>query len=182
MKKTLLYCLTAIFALGFASCKEDEIMGPANPAEDYDRMPMTMFRLKENTNVDDDPYGMRVLTDELNSVVLAWYGVSNAAGYEIKFGPESGLTSGKEEDWTNPERLYQWEDGKYSKIVPPDQLTLVSTTSNMSRATVSQSACFIPMETRLITPMVWHGQRTRMGRAGRTGDRAALHHSKNGQG
>lgn len=125
MKKTLLYCLTAILALGFVACKDDnEFMGPANPSEDYDRMPMTMFRLKENTNVDDDPYGMRVLTDELNSVVLAWYGVANAAGYEIKFGFERGLTSGKEEDWTNPDNLYQWEDGKYSKVVPADQLTL----------------------------------------------------------
>lgn len=125
MKKTLLYCLTAILALGFASCqKDDEIMGPANPAEDLDRMPMTMFRLYENTGVQDDPYGMRVLTEELNSVVLAWYGVSGAAGYEIKFGPEAGLTSGKEEDWTNTDRLYQWEDGNYSKVVPADQLTL----------------------------------------------------------
>lgn len=125
MKKTLLYCLTAILALGFASCqKDDEFMGPSNPAEDLDRMPMTMFRLYENTGVQDDPYGMRVLTEELNSVILAWYGVSGAAGYEIKFGPEAGLTSGKEEDWTNTERLHQWEDGKFSKIVPADQLTL----------------------------------------------------------
>lgn len=125
MKKTLLYCLTAIIGLGFASCKDDdEIMGPANPAEDYNRMPMTMFRLEENTNVSDDPYGMRVLTEELNSVILAWYGVSGAAGYEIKFGPEAGLTSGLEEHWTDTSRLYQWPDGSYSKIVPADQLTL----------------------------------------------------------
>lgn len=124
MKKKLLYCLTALLALGFASCKDDEVMRPNNPAEDFDRMPMTMFRLEENTGVSNDPYGMRVITEERNTVELAWYGVEGAAGYEIKFGLQPGLTSGLESDWNDESRLYQWEDGKYSKIVPPDQLTL----------------------------------------------------------
>ena len=71
MKKKLLYTLTALLALGFASCKDDdENMGPSNPAEDFDRMPMTMFRLEENTNVSNDPYGTRVITEELNTVEL----------------------------------------------------------------------------------------------------------------
>lgn len=128
MKKKLLYCLTALLAFSFTSCNDDdEYMGQNNPAEDFDRMPMTMFRLKENTNVDDDTdeWSMRVIHEERNTVQLAWYGVEGAAGYEIKFGFEAGLTSGKEEDWNNTERLYQWEDGKYSKVVPPEQLRLV---------------------------------------------------------
>ena len=125
MKKKLLYCLTFLFALGLASCQEDlDTLRPANPAEDFDRMPMTMFRLEENTGVSNDPYGTRVITEELNTVELAWYGVEGAAGYEIKFGLMPGLTSGLESDWNDESRLYQWEDGKYSKILPPDQLTL----------------------------------------------------------
>lgn len=125
MKKKLLYCMTALLALGFASCKEDmDSLRPANPAEDFDRMPMTMFRLEENTGVSNDIYGTRVITEELNTVELAWYGVEGAAGYEIKFGLQPGLSSGLDSDWNDESHLYQWEDGKYSKIVPPDQLTL----------------------------------------------------------
>lgn len=128
MKKKLLYCLTALIALGFSSCSDDdEFMGGNNPAEDFDRMPMTMFRLKENTNVDDDTdeWSMRTIHEELNSIQIAWYGVQGAGGYEVKFGFEAGLTSGKEEDWNNTDRLYQWPDGKYSKVFRPDELRYI---------------------------------------------------------
>ena len=76
MKKIFLYSLTAILALGTVSCKDDEVMGVVNPAEEFDRMPMTMFRLNENTDKgDNDPFGMRVITEEKNRALLVWYGV-----------------------------------------------------------------------------------------------------------
>lgn len=138
MKKFLLYALTAVFALGTVSCKDDEVIATMQPDKDFDRMPMTMFRLEENTNVSNDPYGTRVITEERNTVELAWYGVAGAAGYEIKFGLQPGLTSGLEEDWSNPQRLYQWEDGKYSKIVGPETLTL--TIKNLEYSTAYRFA------------------------------------------
>ena len=119
MRKFLLYALTAVLALGASSCKDDEVMGPNKPNEDFDRMPMTMFRLEENTGVSSDPYGMRVITEERNTVELAWYGVSGAGGYEIRYGLQSGLTSGKEEDWADDSRII--ED---IVITDPEQLTL----------------------------------------------------------
>ena len=123
MKKKLLYTLTALLALGFASCKDDdENMGPSNPAEDFDRMPMTMFRLEENTNVSNDPYGTRVITEELNTVELAWYGVDGAAGYEIAYGLMPPLTNPA--GWDDENNLAVWPDGKHTKVVPADQLTL----------------------------------------------------------
>ena len=108
MKKKLLYCLTALLALGFSSCKDDdEIMGAVDPSKDFNRMPMTQFRQQETTGKDEnaDPYSSRVITEELNSIELRWYGIEGAAGYEIKYGPNAGLSSGKEEDWNNPARL-----------------------------------------------------------------------------
>lgn len=123
MKKKLLYTLTALLALGFASCKDDdENMNPTNPAEDFDRMPMTMFRMEENTNVSNDPYGTRTITEERNTVELAWYGVEGAAGYEIAYGLMPPLTN--PDGWNDENNLAVWPDGKHTKIVPPDQLTL----------------------------------------------------------
>lgn len=109
MKKIFLYCLTALLGLGAASCSDnDENMNGANPVEDFDRMPMTQFRHLETTNKDetaDQAYCSMTLTEELNSIRLAWYGIEGAAGYEIKYGPNAGLSSGEEEDWNNPEKL-----------------------------------------------------------------------------
>lgn len=106
MKKIFLYTLTAVLAMGFASCKDEEVMEVVNPAEEFDRMPMTMFRLNENTDKgDNDPFGMRVITEERNTAMLVWYGVKGCAGYEIKYGLNAGLTSGRSEDWDNPDNL-----------------------------------------------------------------------------
>ena len=120
MKKIFLYALTAVLALGSVSCKDDEVMGVVNPAEEFDRMPMTMFRLNENTDKgDNDPFGMRVITEERNTAMLVWYGVKGCAGYEIKYGLTSGLTSGLAEDWDNPDNLTD-----HVVIDDPEQLTL----------------------------------------------------------
>ncbi|MDE6066434.1 MAG: hypothetical protein K2G27_06390 [Duncaniella sp.] len=129
MKKFLLYALTAVVAVGATSCKDDEVMAVINPAEDFDRMPMTMFRLLENTGVSDDPYGMQIgredpssaaiIKDVANTAHLAWYGIEGAAGYEIKYGIAGQLSSGRDEDWNDPERLTD-----IIRIDNPDQLTL----------------------------------------------------------
>jgi len=121
MKKIFLYSLTAALALGFSSCKDDEVMGVVNPAEEFDRMPMTMFRLNENTDKgDNDPEGMRVITEgNGNTARLVWYGVKGSAGYEIKYGLQSGLTSGRADDWDNPDNLTD-----RFIISDPDQLTV----------------------------------------------------------
>ena len=106
--------------MGFASCKDDEVMGTVNPADEFDRMPMTMFRLNENTDKgDDDPYGMRIITEEVNTAELVWYGVKGCAGYEIKYGLVSGLTSGLDADWDNPDNLTD-----RFIIDDPDQLSI----------------------------------------------------------
>ena len=120
MKKFLLYALTAILAVSATSCKDDEVMGPINPAEDLDRMPMTMFRLNENTGKgEEDPYGMQIITSELNTAHLVWYGIKGAAGYEIKYGIGGRLQSGREEDWNDPERITE-----IIRIDDPEQLSL----------------------------------------------------------
>lgn len=103
MKKKLLYCLTALLAIGATSCKDDdEIMGAVNPSTDFNRMPMTQFRQLETTNKDEnaDPYCSRVITEEINTIELQWYGIEGAGGYEIKFGPNADLAS-KPENWDN---------------------------------------------------------------------------------
>lgn len=109
MKKIFLYCLTAILGLGAVSCTDDdENMNGVNPTEDLNRMPMTQFRHLETTNKDetaDQAYCSMVISEELNTIRLAWYGIEGAAGYEIKYGPNAGLSSGEEEDWNNPDKL-----------------------------------------------------------------------------
>lgn len=120
MKKFLLYALTAILAAGATSCKDDEVLGVVNPAEDFDRMPMTMFRLNENTGKgEEDPYGMRILTEQLNTAHLVWYGIKGAAGYEIKYGIAGRLQSGLESDWNDPDRITD-----IIRIDDPEQLSI----------------------------------------------------------
>lgn len=107
MKKKFLYALAALMVLPFASCKDDEDMGKIDASEDLERMPMTMFRMEENTNIKDDPYATKVITDSLNSVILTWFGVEGAAGYQIRYGLQAGLTSGEESDWNDPTKIIE---------------------------------------------------------------------------
>ena len=120
MKKIFLYALSCLLAGGLFSCKDDEVLGVVNPAEDFDRMPMTMFRLNENTGKgEEDPYGMRVITEDLNTVELVWYGIKGCAGYEIKYGNQNNLQSGKTEDWNNPDNITE-----IIRIDDPEQLSI----------------------------------------------------------
>lgn len=105
MKKFFLYALTAVLALGASSCKDDTNMQPNNPAEDFERMPMTMFRVEENTGVSNDPYGTGLLEGTLNTAHLAWYGVKGAGGYQIRYAVQNKVSSGKEEDWANDDNI-----------------------------------------------------------------------------
>lgn len=103
-------------AFATTSCNDDDTT-IYTPADDLDRMPMTMFRKNHNTNVSNsETYACKVVDGTRNTVQLYWYGVEGAGGYEIRYGVESGLTSGTEEDWSNPDRL----SGTY--IVGPEVL------------------------------------------------------------
>ncbi|MDE6037162.1 MAG: hypothetical protein K2G05_02750, partial [Duncaniella sp.] len=103
--KKYLYFLAGVMALGISSCKDD--VEVYNPADDLERMPMTMFRKNHTTNISQssDPYGTRVKDGTRNTIQLYWYGVDGAAGYEIRYGVEGSLTDGKEETWSDPSRL-----------------------------------------------------------------------------
>lgn len=109
MKKIFLYALTALLGFGAVSCSDDkDDMRPVDPSKDFNRMPMTQFRHLETTNKDetaDQAYCSMTITEERNTIRLAWYGIEGAAGYEIKYGPNAGLSSGEDEDWNNPENL-----------------------------------------------------------------------------
>ncbi|WP_302576105.1 hypothetical protein [uncultured Duncaniella sp.] len=116
--KKFIYFLAALTVLSATSCKDDD-EGVFSPADDLERMPMTMFRKNHNTNVSEsaDPYGTRVVEGTRNSIQLHWYGVEGAAGYEIRYAVATGVTSGLEEDWSNPEKL----SGHFT--VGPDELS-----------------------------------------------------------
>ena len=103
--KKFIYILAGIMALGATSCKDD--VEVYNPVSDLDRMPMTMFRQQNNTNVSTsaDPYGTRIKDETRNTVQLYWYGVEGAAGYEIRYGVQGPLTHGRESDWSDPELI-----------------------------------------------------------------------------
>ncbi len=109
MKKLFIYALTALLGFGAVSCSDDnEDMRPVDPTKDFNRMPMTQFRHLETTNKDetaDQSYCSMPITEERNTIRLAWYGIEGAAGYEIKYGPNAGLSSGEDEDWNNPDKL-----------------------------------------------------------------------------
>lgn len=117
MKKKILYSLTALLAVTFTGCKDETTFG-IDPVEDLDRMPMTMFRIEENTNKSDgnDPYHSGVITEELNSFHLSWFGIEGAAGYEIRYGLGSGLTDGLEETWADDSKILE------DIVVGPDVL------------------------------------------------------------
>ena len=109
MKKKFLYILTALLAVSFTACKDDDTMMGVNPVEDLDRMPMTMFRTLENTNKEDgnDAYHSGVVTEVLNQVHLSWFGIEGAAGYEIRYGLQSNLTDGEEATWADDSKILE---------------------------------------------------------------------------
>ncbi|MDE5827077.1 MAG: hypothetical protein K2H57_05875, partial [Duncaniella sp.] len=82
--KKFLYALTLLVAVGATSCKDDET---SYSPVDLDRMPRTMFRSENTTNikVENDDYASKVVPNSINTVQLYWYGVEGAAGYEIRY-------------------------------------------------------------------------------------------------
>ncbi len=96
MKKILLYMMMLLSTVSFYSCSDDDNVGT-----DIDREFMTMFRKDDNTGKGDtDPYNCHV--QDMNNVHLYWYGVDDAAGYEIKMALASNVSSGLATDWENP--------------------------------------------------------------------------------
>lgn len=111
--KKFLYFLAGLMAVSMTSCKDDNTV--FSPADDLDRMPMTMFRQNHNTNKgDDETYATKVKEGTRNTMQLYWYGVEGCAGYEIKYGLESPLTH--PEGWDVPENIIE------TIIVGPDVL------------------------------------------------------------
>ncbi|MDE6090406.1 MAG: hypothetical protein K2G41_06865 [Duncaniella sp.] len=102
--KKFLYALTLLVAVGATSCKDDDTS--YSPA-DLDRMPRTMFRSENSTNVkpENDDYASKVVPNSINTVQLYWYGVEGAAGYEIRYA--ENLNSGLLDDWNNPDKIVE---------------------------------------------------------------------------
>lgn len=100
--KKFIYALTLCIAAGMTSCKDDDsVYSPS----DLDRMPRTMFRSENTTNVkpENDEYSSKLIPGTRNSVQLHWYGISGAAGYEIRYA--ENLTTGLIEDWSDPTKI-----------------------------------------------------------------------------
>ncbi len=112
--KKFIYFLAALMALSVTSCKEDDIT--FNNVDDLDRLPMPMFRKRDNTNISDesDMYASKVMDGRPNAIQLHWFGVEGAAGYEIRYAVN--ITSGLEEDWRDPARNVTYV------TLPADQL------------------------------------------------------------
>ena len=102
--KKFIYALTLCIAAGMTSCKDDDsVYSPS----DLDRMPRTMFRSENTTNVrpENDEYSSKLIPGTRNSVQLHWYGISGAAGYEIRYA--ENLTTGLMEDWSDPTKIVE---------------------------------------------------------------------------
>ena len=102
--KKFIYALTLCIAAGMTSCKDDDsVYSPS----DLDRMPRTMFRSENTTNVkpENDEYSSKLIPGTRNSVQLHWYGISGAAGYEIRYA--ENLTTGLIEDWSDPTKIVE---------------------------------------------------------------------------
>ncbi len=83
---TLMLMVSVVFLL--PSCSDDTI----NFDDEYssERLFMPMFRRQQNTNDSSDPYACGIASeatgcssDRVNDVMLYWYGVEGASGYEI---------------------------------------------------------------------------------------------------
>lgn len=106
MKKFLLYTLTALAAVPFVSCKDEIDLSPIDVVNDLDRMPMTLFRVEENTGKNEtETYGCHCVTEERNTIYLSWYGIEGAYGYEVRYGLRTGLT--ETEYWDDPSRILE---------------------------------------------------------------------------
>ena len=83
--KKFIYFLAALTVLSATSCKDDD-EGLFSPAEDLERMPMTMFRKNHNTNVSEsaDPYGTRVVEGTRNSIQLHWSREQPVTKYDMQ--------------------------------------------------------------------------------------------------
>lgn len=117
MKKKFLYTIMALCSLSFVACSDDDYT-PGKSELDADRELMTLFRVDNNTNKGEtDPYRCQVVN--INDVQLRWFGVDNAAGYELKWALQGNVSSGTAEDWENPDNIVG------SVILDADQLDYV---------------------------------------------------------
>lgn len=117
MKKFIIYALTALAAVPFVSCKDEIELGQID-VNDLDRIPMTLFRVEENTGKNEtETYGCHCVTEQRNTIYLSWYGIEGAYGYEVRYGLRTGLT--ETEYWNDPAKIL--ED---IIIADPNQLDL----------------------------------------------------------
>lgn len=115
MNKKLIYGLIALTSLSCFSCKDDDPVQSEDDAN-VDRMFMPMFRRDDNTNRgSDDPYQCGLVEGTLNSLYLAWYGVKDAAAYQIVMG--TSACSGPDR-WADPANVLM------DTIVPGDRLNM----------------------------------------------------------
>lgn len=116
MKKKILYVLMALLSVSFYACKDDDNTLNADGTTS-EREFMTMFRKDHNTGKgDDEPYASKV--EDLNDIMLRWYGVKGCKGYRIKMALQANVSSGLATDWENPDFLL------LDTIVGPDVLEL----------------------------------------------------------
>lgn len=103
MNKKFIYGLVALASMSMFSCKDDDPIGFDESS--IDRAFMTMFRVNTNTNRgDNDVYGCQTVAgpdSTFNSIYLAWYGVTGAAGYQIMVGDQTCF----DVRWLEPEHI-----------------------------------------------------------------------------
>ena len=98
-------------AVSTSSCKDDDMISVDGFSAD--REFMTMFRKDDNTGKgDSDPYRCQVV--DINDIQLYWYGVKDAAGYEVKYALQPNVSSGLASDWEDPAKIL------FDTIVGPD--------------------------------------------------------------
>lgn len=94
MKNKILYTLLALFCVSFYACKDDDVVSNEDgtiPEREF----MTMFRKDHNTGKgDDEPYASKVA--DLNDIELRWYGVKDAAGYQVRMALQANVANGAE--------------------------------------------------------------------------------------
>lgn len=114
MKRNLIIGLLSLSALSYmGACTEDNIIVPEG--EVADRLFTPLFRNDNNTNKgDNEPYACKI--DSLNIARLRWFGVNNAAAYQIRVSTV-GLVA-------NPEGWEKPENWLIDSIVSPDVLAM----------------------------------------------------------